>query len=235
MTSTHYCFCELAPLYVLGTLSDEERSWVEQQIRECPELAEELAMAEEAVSALAYSLPPLAPAQDLKQRLFQRIADDDENQSLPHAESTAAGSRSPVFAGTESLNFDKPEALSVLLELVGDLKWRPYQAPGVMVAPLHINYRTRRVVCLLKAEAGIRYPLHNHAEAEEIFMLAGDLVDGDRTYRAGDYIRSESGSTHAPRTEAGCIFLVRASLDDKILETIAKPSPTSWLHQLWQK
>jgi hypothetical protein len=39
----HRCFCELAPLYVLDLLDLDERIWVETQVLECPDLAEELA------------------------------------------------------------------------------------------------------------------------------------------------------------------------------------------------
>jgi hypothetical protein len=35
----NYCFCELAPLYALDLLDEEEKAWVERQIATCPDLA----------------------------------------------------------------------------------------------------------------------------------------------------------------------------------------------------
>ncbi len=244
MTSTHNCFCELAPLYALNILNTEEQSWVEQQMVECPELAEELTMAQDAVSAFAYTLLPVAPAPDLKQRLFHRLADSDLQPGSAVMDRFYTNDAELSYAATSVFDLlenssgavSSPESnhdgLTALSSLLASLKWKPYQVPGTEIVVLNVNYRACQVVCLFKAEAGKRYPLHNHAGTEEIFMLAGDLVDGDRIYRAGDYIRSEPGSTHAPITEEGCIFLVRTSLNDKFLETVGKPSPGAWLQSL---
>ncbi len=218
MTSPHYCFCELAPLYVLGRLSDVERLWVEQQLMKYPELAEELAMIEESVSALAYITPLLTPSQDLKQRLFQQIGvEAPESSSTPSTDLIEPVFRMETSHRTETPEFSEQAPSAALLDVLSGLNWQP-KVPGIMVATLQINHHTRQAVFLLKAEAGAQYPLHYHTDVEEIFMLAGDLIDGDRTYRAGEYLRSTSGSAHGPRTTEGCVFLARTSLDDQLLE-----------------
>ncbi len=99
-----------------------------------------------------------------------------------------------------------------------DLQWRPHLAEGIRVALFHQDPVTREVVGLLRAEAGSQYPCHRHAQAEEIYMLSGDLILDDGTVlRAGDYLRSDPGSSHAPLTESGCLFFFHASLDDCVL------------------
>jgi putative transcriptional regulator len=71
---------------------------------------------------------------------------------------------------------------------------------------------------LVRAEKGVTYPSHRHVEDEEMFMLAGELRFGEKVYRAGDYIRSERGSVHSSsETLTGCMFLIRASLDNELL------------------
>jgi quercetin dioxygenase-like cupin family protein len=248
MTSTHNCFCELVPLYALNILDTEEQSWVEQQMAECPELAEELTIAQDAVSALAYTVLPVTPAPDLKQRLFHRLTESDlkldDSVTARSYANDADMSCSATSVATSVLDVlenssdaasspqSNHDGVTMLSSLLSSLKWKPYQVPGTEIVVLNVNHRTSQIVCLFKAEAGKRYPLHSHAGTEEIFMLAGDLVDGDRIYRAGDYIRSEPGSTHAPITQEGCIFLVRTSLSDKFLETVDKPSLGSWLQNL---
>jgi hypothetical protein len=72
MTDNHRCFCELVPLYVLDLLDFEDRLWIEAQIIDCPDLAEELADYQAAVGAIPYTAPPMPMSPDLKDRLFDR-------------------------------------------------------------------------------------------------------------------------------------------------------------------
>jgi hypothetical protein len=197
MTPENYCFCELAPLYALELLSLEERDWVEQQIIESPELIEELAVYQAAVAAIPYGAPALPMATGLKERLFIQL-----------------GREAPL---SEPLSEPTPEPLPkpYLAIRSQELGWQPHPTPGVMVAIVHRDEIKRELVGFLRAEPGVRYPLHRHAEIEEIFMLEGDLVIGDQVYGAGDYIRSHPGSSHAPHTNGGCRFFFHTSIDDE--------------------
>lgn len=201
MNMEHYCFCELAPLYALDLLDESERTWVEQQIEECPDLAEELAGYQSAVSAIPYSLPTVEIAPDVKQQLFERLG-----LELPIGEPavTEPGAITPL-----------PTFSTVRSQ---ELNWRPHVVSGVYLAIVHRDEVKREVVGFLRAEPGVCYPLHRHASVEEIFMLEGDLVIGDEVFGAGDYIRSHPGSTHAPHTTGGCRFFFHTSLDDEYLE-----------------
>jgi anti-sigma factor ChrR (cupin superfamily) len=102
-----------------------------------------------------------------------------------------------------------------------NVKWEPYLVPGIRIARLYVDLTTGMVTGLLQAEPGSRYPVHNHGDVEEIFMLQGDLRVGDRVYGSGDYIRSVPGMVHAPETHHGCMFFFRASMDNQFLETVA--------------
>jgi anti-sigma factor ChrR (cupin superfamily) len=191
--SQNYCFCELAPLYALDLLSEEERVWVEQQVSDCPDLAEELASFQSAVTAIPYSVPTPPISENVKKRLFERLELDTPT------------------------NLVKPEnnSVSPLAIRSQDLNWQPHAVPGVVVAIVHTDEVKREVVGFLKAEPGVHYPFHQHAANEEILMLEGDLVVGDKVYSAGDYIRSHPGSSHAPHTNGGCKFFFHTSMDDE--------------------
>ncbi len=197
MTSEHECFCELAPLYVLDLLSENERQWVVQKLIECPELAEELAQYETAATAVPYAAPSVPMAGNLKNKLFERL----ELQPLDSQ-----------LNSTENLNTILPSFIGVRSN---ELRWKPHRVPGAAVAILHRNEIKREVVGLLRAEAGVCYPIHRHATGEDIYMLKGDLIVGDDVYGAGDYIHSEAGSIHAPHTTGGCMFFFRTSIDDE--------------------
>lgn len=74
MNNDDRCFCELAPLYALDLLDDQERMWVEQQAAASSDLAIELADLQTTVGAIAYSAEPVPMAADLKDRLFQQLS-----------------------------------------------------------------------------------------------------------------------------------------------------------------
>lgn len=195
MDAQDRCFCELAPLYALDLLETSDRQWVEEQVVECRDLATELADLQLATTALPYGAPPVPVAPSLKSRLFQRL-------ELPAPQDNAPVTPPPKSSPNFSIRSH-------------ELRWRPYRVPGVRVARLHIDTGRREVTALLQADPGVAYPIHQHAEVEEIYMLEGDLVVDGATYGAGDYLRSERGSIHAPSTQHGCMFFVRTSLDDE--------------------
>lgn len=203
MTSAHPCFCELAPLYVLNLLDEAERTWVEQQILDTPELAEELAQYREAATALPYSAAPVAIADDLKGRLFDAL-------ELPPPEAVPPSSEAPTNNPFLTVRFQ-------------DIEWKPHPVPGVEVSVFYTDVVARRISGILKAAPGMQYPLHRHAGVEEIYMISGDLRIGTEVYGAGDYIRSQPGSAHAPHSREGCVFFFNTSMDDEYFEAASEP------------
>jgi hypothetical protein len=194
MNTDRYCFCDLAPLYPLGALTEAEQVWVEQQAASDPDLAAELLSYQGAIANLPLSLPPLPMAGDLKNRLFQNL--DLE----------------PPVPSPPELPLDTASHFAIRAQ---DLRWRPYQTPGVSIAIVHTDRVRREIVGFIQADAGVRYPLHRHAATEELFMLEGDLVIGNEVFGPGDYILSQAGSSHAPYTNGGCRFFFHTSMDDE--------------------
>jgi ChrR Cupin-like domain len=196
MKAEHRCFCELAPLYALDLLDLEERLWVEAQVVDCPDLAEELASYQTAVGLMPYAAPTMPMAADLKDRLFDRLG-------LDPVESSADSP--PVIPST-------PDMFAIRS---GDFQWQPHRTEGVEVAVLFQDDVNRMRSLVVKVVAGVTYPIHQHQGIEEIYMLEGELSLYGEIYLAGDYIRSHPNSIHAPSTSTGCMFLIRACLDDK--------------------
>ena len=199
MKTENLCFCELAPLYALELLDGAEATWVEQQVTQCSDLAEELAAYQDTVAALSYSVPERPIAKDLKQRLFDRLALGDcsaasEDQSMP---------LSPF-----------PHLVAVRSQ---DLQWQPHSVPGMTIAIAYTDPVKREIVGFLRAEAGVHYPFHHHQAIEQILILEGDLVINDQSYQTGDYIRSSTGSSHAPYTLQGCYLLFHTAFADDAL------------------
>jgi anti-sigma factor ChrR (cupin superfamily) len=185
----------------------EDRLWVEAQIVECPDLAEELANYQTAVGLIPYSAPPTTMAADLKDRLFNRLGLD------------------PVESIVDS-PLEVPSAPEMFALRSGDLQWKPHRMAGVEVAVLFLDSVNRIQNLVVKAAAGVIYPIHQHRGIEEIYMLEGELVINGEIYLAGDYIRSYPNSIHAPSTSTGCMFLIRACIDDIYDEDLTTRSTT---------
>jgi hypothetical protein len=196
-------FCELAALYALDILDKRGHQLVEGYIARFPEYKKELDGFRNSAAAIPYSAPDVPMAANLanlKERLFERIADEALN---PNTDTSA---NLPIAAD-----------LPIFTVRAADVQWKSHVVPGVAIAKLYEDSVRREIVCLLRAEPGVRYPAHRHATAEEIFMLAGDLMLDEQVYGTGDYIRSAAGSIHSPYTIGGCMFLIRTSLDNEML------------------
>ncbi|WP_404789065.1 cupin domain-containing protein [Altericista sp. CCNU0014] len=199
MNSAHQCFCDLAPFYVLDLLDEAERDWVERQILEIPELAEEFHQYEVAATALPYGADLKEVAGDLKGRLFDAL-----NLAPPEDISPVA---------------EAPEDSHLFTVRFRDIQWKAHPVPGVEVSIFYTDRIARRISGVLKASPGMQYPPHRHRETEEIYMISGDLRIGTEVYGAGDYIRSHPGSVHAPYSHDGCMFFFNTSMDDEYFET----------------
>ncbi len=194
----------LAALQALDTLDESERGAFAEKLKESPELTSELAAFEPTIAAIAYTVPPVPVAPDLKSRLFQRIA------QLPPTPAESANIKPIVTSPTEN---NTPS----LIVRSNEVKWKSYGAPGVSFGKLYIDKKKREMTCLMRLEPGGTFPLHRHADSEEVFVLEGDLIVEGEICHQGDYIRSLPGSTHSSLTQGGCLLLMKTSIDNEML------------------
>lgn len=193
----------LAALQALDILDESERGAFAEKLKDSAELTSELAAFEAAIAAIAYTAPPVPVAPDLKNRLFQRIAE------LPPIPAESANIKpivtSPIENNTPSL-----------IVRSHDVKWKSYGVPGVSFGKLYMDKKKREITCLMRLEPGVTFPLHRHAASEEVLVLEGDLIVEGEICHQGDYIRSVPGSTHSPLTQGGCLLLMKTSLDNEM-------------------
>jgi anti-sigma factor ChrR (cupin superfamily) len=147
----------------------------------------ELAVLKDAFHTLAYTTPPLSLTDNLKERLFQKIAAPSPFLSLKSSEQ----------------------------------KWQPHPlVAGIEMAILRVNEKKREIVVLLRCSEGVRYPLHRHADEEEILVLEGDVESNGQIYQQGDYLYCASDSVHDISTRQGCLLYIRSSLDNQYLHLL---------------
>jgi anti-sigma factor ChrR (cupin superfamily) len=193
---------ETCALAALGVLTPDEAAAFEAHAAGCPACRAE----RESLRALSAGLAGLAPAAEPPERLWSRIAEAVHSQPRP-----APDPRQPWRAWT-------PDAAQALFSLPADAGgWEPAGAPGVQARRLFVDHAAQRVTMMVRMEPGAAYPAHRHAQAEECFVLSGDLWTGSVRLRAGDYQRAEQGSRHPVQsTEGGCVLLLVSSLGDTL-------------------
>jgi DNA-binding NarL/FixJ family response regulator len=117
-------------------------------------------------------------------------------------------------------------AAQILLDRFGlfisrteEMEWQAGGASGCQRKLLFVDERQQSATSLVRMQAGTHFPAHRHGGPEEVFMLGGDLVVEGQTMKPGDYCRAETDSIHRESyTESGCLFLLRASQHDEMIE-----------------
>jgi quercetin dioxygenase-like cupin family protein len=103
-----------------------------------------------------------------------------------------------------------------------EIEWIPLPEDGVTgiyIKPLLFDADANRSpTMLLKFDAGANYPLHNHPEGEEIFVIEGDIKLGKDELSAGDFLFTAPGNMHRVSTKNGCVVLLKAPKEVEIIE-----------------
>lgn len=109
---------------------------------------------------------------------------------------------------TPALNADF--SLAVVMDTAA-MAWQPSPGTGVWRKRLELRDGAEdgRVTSLVRYDAGSRFPSHAHPDGEEILVLEGTFADEHGEYPAGTYLLNPDGFHHAPRSDDGCVLLVK--------------------------
>ena len=66
-----------------------------------------------------------------------------------------------------------------------------------------------KATSVVRYQPGARFDSHTHEFGEEILVLEGVLSDEHGDYPAGTYVMNPPGSSHAPRSDSGCVLFVK--------------------------
>lgn len=191
---------ELAALYALGALEPHERDTVREAIAQSPNFAQTVNDLSDAAAAIAYTTQPVAMAATLKDRLFQRIAQD------------------AVEADSELYQLLKL-SIDELTQKSKTLTWEPLVGgtAEAQIATLAVDEACQKLAFYVKTDRGGHFPLHAHDSGETVLVLAGDFVVDGLTHVVGDRIDSVSNTAHQPETTQGCLVFCISSINDEIL------------------
>lgn len=180
----------IAALQALGALESEDAA-----VFTTHERSGEAEAFERVVSMLGAGVTPVAPPARLRERLLARL----------QSQTTPALSRQPL---------SPHDSVSIQPWIVRAQagQWQDGPAPGLSCKLLFHDVIQQRATQLLRIAPGAVVPPHQHADAEELYIVEGSCVFHGETFAVGDYIRMTAGSVHDLVTsEHGCVLLVQGS------------------------
>lgn len=209
MSPFHTVEEEWLAAYAAGGLSDFKRLLIACQAAVEPRLNGML----DALDAVGGAFLEAAKGDDLSGGFFDRVMDALGPQD--RAGETPAPREDGGWMPSPLQRFLADSAISVDWRKVG---------PGVERATLASDDGER--LYLLKAQPGLKVPMHSHCGEEWTLLLSGAYHVGEAGYRRGDLHREDESCTHQPVIDAGevCISLVadegRLKFTDPLLRLI---------------
>ena len=138
-------------------------------VAELAESEQEQELMSRAVRLLAYAPVDMAPAADLRDRVFARIAAPDRGAQF--------WARGDFFAHGDQMEWVKI-------------------TEGIHVKVLFLDPETHARTTLVRMGPNLDFPPHPHGEVEDLYLISGDAWVGDTPMRAGDYCRALAGTAH---------------------------------------
>ncbi|MEQ9619881.1 MAG: cupin domain-containing protein [Deltaproteobacteria bacterium] len=180
----------LAASYALGVLSEEEKAEFEALLKDEVAANAHLQYFKDIVNDISYNTEPLKEPEGLEKRLLGQI---EKKKRVSEEQS-----------GFLYVRADEGEWAEVV--------------KGVKVKQLYEDPERKYATVLVKMDAGATFPDHVHTEAEECYVIEGDLHTGGKAFSKGDYIRAEAHSVHdSIYSENGCLLLVQSSEENEML------------------
>jgi anti-sigma factor ChrR (cupin superfamily) len=172
--------------YALQALPAGEIAAAEAHIAVCPDCRREWESLRPVVEAfVAWPTDMLRPTTSLQERLALRIVAETGKNPVP------APARQWSEPGWEEV------------------------APGIECKLLATDRERHRISMLVRLVPGASYPAHDHADAEELHLLYGELWIDDRKLFPGDYNYGAPGAgDERVWSETGCTCLLVTSTND---------------------
>lgn len=190
---------EQASLYVLGALTDSERTAFEDTLRTQTELRELVHSLQRTTGLMAMALPSSSPPPALRDRILHQI------QTHTHVQNAGPQPVPPMGREVPQFHF---------VAANDQAGWKPLPVHGASIKLLSLDRERGFAVLLGRLEAGVRYPAHTHEGSEDLFILTGDLHIGERRMGPGDFNHADAGTSHPDNHSVdGCTLLAVLSLD----------------------
>lgn len=170
---------ELASMYVLGLLPEQDTLAFEAELTRNSALRAEIASLNNATLALARSAP---------------------NAGTP------AGGREKLMASLGAVHIP-PTGFHVIPN--DDEGWLDTPVTGFRIKPLGVSRDLGYQTLMVEFAPGTHYPAHMHESTEQLIVFSGTVQTEGRILGPGDFIQAEPGSYHQELySHSGCRALL---------------------------
>ncbi|HKW65193.1 MAG TPA: cupin domain-containing protein, partial [Candidatus Acidoferrum sp.] len=160
---------ELASLYSLGALTEEEKAVYEAHLGAgCAICASEVASFRKVTGTIGMGLDPVSPRAELRERLMNAIV-----RTLQPHDRQAPG-----------VIYDKD---GVLIARPLEMDWQAAELSGIFQKVLFNDTARGFSTSMVRMTPGTHYPRHKHAGVEELYLLEGDLCPAEDRFE-GDLV-----------------------------------------------
>ncbi|HEX5733156.1 MAG TPA: cupin domain-containing protein [Blastocatellia bacterium] len=187
-SEAHTELIEIAALYALGALSQDEARSFEDHLRDgCDICTTEVQAYGDVIAALSFGVKEESPSPEVKQRLQSRLNEKEGSDGHERANIRVSS-----------------QILSVRADEGG---WHELEE-GIHVKQLFVDNKTGMVTALVKMSPGTHLPRHRHIETEQLYILEGDCHVQGEVLGPGDFHCATPGSVHDTTfTIGGTLFL----------------------------
>ena len=114
------------------------------------------------------------------------------------------------------------------------MPWEKTRYAGVEQKTLLVDRATGMLTALMKMDAGVKLPDHEHVKIEQTFVLEGSLVCHEGVCRKGQFVWRPAGSRHeAWAGPEGGLFLAMFQVPNKFFQPDGRV--TDFLGNDWEK
>lgn len=180
----------LVQRYQLGLMTPDEEVAFENAVAKSPEIREELAAANESLTALYEDLSKAisAPRKDVKKNILAKI-------------------------GVSSASIYDVDEFVLKSE---DAKWVKTNIQGIEFKILYKD-EDDRTMLIARLAPGTVFPPHQRLSTEECYVLSGDFWADGQKLVGGDFIAGKAGEEPSPvYSEGGCELLLKLLLPPEI-------------------
>lgn len=176
--------------YLLGLMTPDEEVAFEHAVVKTPEIREELAAANDSMTALYEDLAKAMPAprKDVKKNILAKI----------------------VAAASSIYDVDE------FVLKAEDAKWVKTNIKGIEFKILYKD-QDDRTMLIARLAPGAVFPPHQRMSTEECYVLSGDFWADGQKLVGGDFIAGKAGEEPYPvYTEGGCELLLKLTIPSEI-------------------
>lgn len=177
--------------FALDHLDAPERQAIERELASSPALQAELRTIEETFTAVALSVKPVRPSQQVRTRLFASL----------HPQTRFAGFVERV-AQLFDLSLERAQELLQAIQMAPAAPWEVSPIPGIRLFHFESGPQVAAAEnCgLVHMEPGSIFPPHQHVGDEWALVLQGRCQeDSGKIFGLGDLIYKKAGSEHSFR------------------------------------